>query len=94
MADALKQPRDVAAAAPTRLVDARLLDSAGSLTALGREQLTQCRQRVSQTTQTLAAGIDPAAIQTTLGTLDTVRTRAEQQFASRRSPGAAEYVRP
>lgn len=62
----------------TRLVDAGLLDSDGSLTASGREQLDRCRTMVSEMTQALTAGVDPAAVQTTIDTLGTVRTRAEQ----------------
>ena len=80
-ADALKQAGEVVAAARTRLVDAGLLDSDGLLTGLGREQVTRCRDRVSEVTQALTAGIDPAAVQTTIHTLDMVRTRAEQLFA-------------
>ena len=81
VADALKGPRAVVAAARTRLVDAGLLDSDGSLTASGRERLDRCRTMVSEMTHALTAGIDPAAVQTTIDTLDTVRTRAEQLLA-------------
>ena len=81
VADVLKQPREVAAAARVRLVDAGVLDTEGSLTGSGREQLKRCRDTVSEITQALTVGIDPAAVQTTLDTLDTVRTRAEQLFA-------------
>ena len=81
VADALKQPREVAAAARIRLVDAGVLDTEGSLTGSGREQLKRCRDTVSEIAQALTVGIDPAAVQTTIDTLDTVRTRAEQLFA-------------
>ena len=81
VADALKQPHAVVAAARARLVDAGLLDSHGSLTGSGREQLDRCRVMVSEMTQALTAGIDPAAVQTTIDTLDTVRTCAEQLLA-------------
>ena len=81
VADVLKQPREVAAAARIRLVDAGVLDTEGSLTGSGREQLKRCRDTVSEITQALTVGIDPAAVQTTIDTLDTVRTRAEQLFA-------------
>ena len=81
VADALKQPHAVVAAARTRLVGAGLLDSDGSLTGSGREQLERCRAMVSEMTQALTAGIDPAAVQTTIDTLDIVRTRAEQLLA-------------
>ncbi|MHB8499015.1 MAG: hypothetical protein ACYDES_13730 [Acidimicrobiales bacterium] len=57
------------------------LNADGSLTGSGREQLNRCRELVSETTQALTAGIDPAAVQTTIDTLDTVRTRAEQLLA-------------
>ena len=82
MADALKQPREVVAAARTRLFDVGLLDTEGSLTGAAREQLNRCRGTASKITQALTAGIYPTAMQTTLDTLDTVRTRAEQLFAS------------
>lgn len=82
VADALKQPREVVATIRTRLVDASLLDADGSLTAIGREQLSNRRGLVAQTTEALTVGIDPAAVQTTIETLDTVRTRAEQLFTS------------
>jgi len=78
VADALKQPCEAVVAVRSRLVDAGLLDTEGLLTAAGREQLNRCRELVSETTQALIAGIDPAAVQTTIDTLDTVRTRAEQ----------------
>ena len=81
VADALKQPREVVAAARTRLLDAGVLDTDGSLTGSGREQLNRCRDMVSAITQALTAGIDPAAVQTTLDTLDTVRARAEHLSA-------------
>ncbi len=81
VADALTQPRETVAAARTRLVDAGLLDTEGLLTGSGREQLNLCRELVSETTQALTAGIDPAAVQTTIDTLDAVRARAEQLFA-------------
>ena len=55
VADALKQPREVAAAARTRLVDAGLLDTEGSLTGPGREQLKRCRDTVTEITQALTA---------------------------------------
>ncbi len=81
VADALNQPCETVAAARTRLVDAGLLDTEGLLTGSGREQLNLCRELVSETTQALTAGIDPAAVQTTIDTLDAVRARAEQLFA-------------
>lgn len=78
VAGALKQPHAAVAAARIRLVGAGLLDSDGSLTALGCEELDRCRAMVSEMTHALTAGIEPAAVQTTIDTLDTVRTRAEQ----------------
>src|SRR5579875_411133 len=77
IADSLTQGHDAVAAIRTRLVDAGLLDVDGSLTALGREQLRSCRELVAQITQTLTDGIDPAAAQTTIETLATVRSRAQ-----------------
>lgn len=81
VADALKQPREVVTAARARLVDSGLLDTEDLLTASGREQVNRCRDAVSEITQALIAGIDPAAVQATIDTLDIVRTRAEQLFA-------------
>jgi hypothetical protein len=77
----LKQPREVVAAARSRLVDAGLLEADGSLTGLGREQLNRSRNLVSATTRALIAGIDPDAVQTTVDTLETVRSRAEDLLA-------------
>ena len=54
----------------------------GVLTGSGRDQLARCREQVAQITQELTAGIDPAAVQTTIDTLETVRTRAEELFAA------------
>ena len=71
----------VVAAARARWVGAGLLDSDGSLTASGREQLDRCRTMVSEMTQALTAGIDPAAVEARIDTLDIVRTRAEQLLA-------------
>lgn len=76
--DALEQPHDRVAATRTRLVEAGLLNSDGSLTAAGHEQLDDCRQAVARTTQALVAGIAPAVLQATIDTLDTIRSRAEQ----------------
>jgi hypothetical protein len=81
VADALRQPREVVAAARGRLIHAGLLGRDGALTGSGREQLNRCRETVSETTQALTAGIDPAAVRTTLDTLDAVRARAEQLLA-------------
>ena len=81
VADALKAPREVVAAARDRLVDAGLLDVEGSLTGSGREELHRCRDTVTEITRALTAGIDPAVVQATIDTLDIVRTRAEQLFA-------------
>ena len=81
VADVLKQPREVVAAARARLVDSGLLDTEDTLTASGREQVNLCRDTVSEITQALITGIDPAAVQATIDTLDIVRTRAEQLFA-------------
>ena len=81
VADVLKQPREVVAAARARLVDSGLLDTEDTLTASGREQVNRCRDTISEITQALIAGIDPAAVQATIDTLDIVRTRAEQLFA-------------
>ncbi len=80
--DALKQPGEVVTAVRARLVDSGLLDTEGSLTASGREQVNRLRETVSEMTQALTAGIDPASLQATIDTLDIVRTRAEQLFAS------------
>lgn len=82
VADALKQPREAVATIRSRLVNAGLLDASGSLTTVGREQLSDRRGLIAQTTQALTDGIDPAAVQTTIETLETVRTRAEQLVAS------------
>jgi hypothetical protein len=81
VADALRQPREVVTAARGRLVAAGLLGCDGGLTRIGREQLHRCRTAVAETTQALTAGIDPAAVRTTLDTLDAVRGRAEQLLA-------------
>lgn len=81
VADALKRSRDDVGAARTRLSEAGLLDTQGALTPAAREQLTRCRELVAQTTQTLTSGIDPAAVQTTIETLEIVRTRAEELLA-------------
>ena len=81
VADALRQPREVVAAARGRLIDASLLGRDGALTGIGREQLHRCRDAVAETTQALTAAIDPAAARTTLDTLDAVRARAEQLLA-------------
>jgi len=75
VAGALKQPAPVALAIRSRLVDSGLLDAAGALTALGRDQLNHGRELVSSMTQTLTADIDTAQLQTTIETLDTVRRR-------------------
>lgn len=90
VADALKQPREIVASLRTRLVDVGLLDTDGSLTSSGLEQLGRARATVSGLTAALTAGIDPAAIQTTIDTLDTVRTRAEHLFAG--SPSGSPTV--
>jgi hypothetical protein len=67
VADALRQPREIVVATRTQLADASLLDATGSPTPSG---------------QALSAGIDFTAVQTTIDTLDTMRVRAEQLFAS------------
>jgi hypothetical protein len=77
VADALQQPRAAATAARARLIEAGVLDSAGALTGSGREQLIDCRQLLTQARDALTAGIDRAALQTTLETLETVGDRAK-----------------
>ncbi len=81
VADALKAPREVVVAARVRLVDAGLLDVEGLPTGTGREELNRCRGTVTEITRALTDGIDPAAMQATVDTLDVVRARAEQLLA-------------
>lgn len=73
--------RSVEAAGTERAIATGLLGCDGGLTRIGREQLHRCRTAVAETTQALTAGIDPAAVRTTLDTLDAVRGRAEQLLA-------------
>ncbi len=77
VADTLQQPRAAATAARARLIEAGVLDSAGALTGSGREQLVHCRQLLTQARDVLTAGIDPAALQTAIETLETVGDRAK-----------------
>src|SRR5579875_88307 len=81
VADALQQPPEVAAAVRAGLIHGGLLDASGSLTAAAREVLRRCRATVAEFTETLVAGIDPTAMQTTLDTLDVVRASALRLMA-------------
>ena len=76
VSDALGQPAEVAAGIRGDLVEAGVLDAGGSMTEAGRQVLRHCREVVAGITEALVAGIDDAALEVTVATLETVRRRA------------------
>lgn len=81
VSEALGQPAEGVVSVRTALVDAGVLGADGSPTGTGRDELHRCREMIAGITEALTAGIDPAAVQTTIDTLDTVRGRAERLLA-------------
>jgi hypothetical protein len=78
VSEVLREPIEVVAAARLALFDSGMLDARGLLTAEGHKELSRCREVVTEITEELTAGIDPVAVETTLDTLDEVRSRAER----------------
>ena len=74
---ALKEPLAAVEVLRTRMTEAGVLHADGSLTSYGRDQFDHGRELISSMTRSLTAGIDEEALTITIGTLDTIRERAE-----------------